>query len=484
MAKKDPASKRLADETARPMSEAQPAHPPTAQPVSAVLQPPASAEQLPPPQEPPQEHPPQPPSQPPSPEHPPQRLQPQPPPPSPDGGTMAKDETASKRLIRPTDPFKQAYWNLDQFLIWLASRDPAAVLGATDRPNSDANPPIGWRVHRQSNVDRQKVEMEAVRAIKCGYIKARQIAVRKVERRVSAFRNETNVITVEFNGEWFTPADPEWFADCVIEGEPALLVRTTEHGRREEVRPRFNPQSIRQLYRAPTLSNICYRLDVENPDVCRFIAYSDVWNWLAECISRQDTLPIDEAGSRAEKTIRYICMNAPKKLTMWGVRKADPDAELKPVTPQAWQVLSINPLYDWATKGDGGPVIWTGLCFDRKQLVAASVTGGGTGINANATLTQADATLSASASLQPQPALAVTPLVTGAPGRPTSMHLVEREYRDRWQRGEAKTGIGAEAKALAEWLRTEHPDAPQLKPKTIANRLRHEHRRRAGEAQK
>jgi hypothetical protein len=64
------------------------------------------------------------------------------------------------------------------------------------------------------------------------------------------------------------------------------------------------------------------------------------------------------------------------------------------------------------------------------------------------------------------------------------MHLVELEHRDRWQRGEAETGIDAEAKALAEWLRTEHPDAPQLKPKTIANRLRHEHRRRAGEAQK
>ena len=64
------------------------------------------------------------------------------------------------------DPFKQAYLNLDQFLIWLASRDPAAVLGATDRPNSDANPPFGWHMHRESNVDHQKVEMEAVQAIK------------------------------------------------------------------------------------------------------------------------------------------------------------------------------------------------------------------------------------------------------------------------------------------------------------------------------
>jgi hypothetical protein len=274
--------------------------------------------------------------------------------------------------VMDADPFEQPYWNLDQYLIWLASRDPAAVLNATDRPNSRTNQPIGWREYRGSNVDRQKVEMEAVRAIKCGDIK--------------------------FNEEWSTPDDPEWFADCVIEfeGEPtfaALLVRTTEHGRREKVSPRFNPQSIARLYRAPTPSNICDRPDVENPDVGPFIAYYDVLNWLAERISLRESLPIDEAGTRAEKTIRYICMNTPEKLTMWGFRKADPDAELKPITPQTWQGLFINPLpgqpetdlkalgrrreYGAATKGEYGPSIWTGLCFNRKQFVAAFVTGGG-----------------------------------------------------------------------------------------------------------
>src|SRR6266540_3790382 len=124
-----------------------------------------------------------------------------------------------------TDPFEQPYWNLDQYLIWLANRDPAAVLGATDRPNSGANPPIGWRMHRESNANHQKVEMEAVRAIKDGDIKVRS----------------------EFNGEWFIPDEPEEFADWAIdfEGEPtfaALLMRPTKRGTRLEVRPRFNPQ--------------------------------------------------------------------------------------------------------------------------------------------------------------------------------------------------------------------------------------------------
>jgi hypothetical protein len=276
------------------------------------------------------------------------------------GGILSagREEAASGAM--EADPFEQPYWNLDQYLIWLASRDPAAVLSATDRPNSGTNPPSGWHIHREPSVDRQKVEMAAVRAIKDGDIKA----------------------CVESNGKWFTPDDPEWFADCVIdfEDEPtfaALLVRSTKHGQREKVRPRFNPQSIAQRYRGPTLSNVCYRLD--DPDVGRFIAYEDVWNWRAERISLQELLPIDEAGSRAEKTIKRICMNTPKKLKMLGVHKDDPDAGLKSITPKAWHGLSINPLYDRATKGDGGPVIWTDLCFDRKQLVAAFVTGGGNG---------------------------------------------------------------------------------------------------------
>jgi hypothetical protein len=79
-----------------------------------------------------------------------------------------------------------------------------------------------------------------------------------------------------------------------------------------------------------------------------------------------------------------------------------------------------------------------------------------------------------------------TPLVTktGAPGRPSSMHLVEREYRARGDRGDTNARIGEEAKVLSEWLQTTHPDAPRLTPKTIANQLRHEHRERMRKAQK
>ena len=147
------------------------------------------------------------------------------------GGILSAGREEATSGAMEADPFDQPFWNLDQYLIWLASRDPAAVLRATDCPNSGANPPIGWRMHRESNGDRQKVEMAAVQAITGGHIKAR----------------------IEFNGEWFTPDDPEWFADWVIdfEGEPtfaALLMPTTKDGGEK----RSGRDSIRRVLRSST----------------------------------------------------------------------------------------------------------------------------------------------------------------------------------------------------------------------------------------
>jgi hypothetical protein len=76
------------------------------------------------------------------------------------------------------------------------------------------------------------------------------------------------------------------------------------------------------------------------------------------------------------------------------------------------------------------------------------------------------------------------PYQTGAPGRPTSMQLVAAEHCARWDRGEALERIGAEAQALAQWLRETHPSAPQPTAKTISNNLRAEHRRRMSTARK
>jgi hypothetical protein len=64
---------------------------------------------------------------------------------------------------------------------------------------------------------------------------------------------------------------------------------------------------------------------------------------------------------------------------------------------------------------------------------------------------------------------------SGAPGRPTPMHLVRAEHRRRRESGEVESSVTAEAEQLARWLQERHPDAPRLTPKTIANNIRAEH---------
>jgi hypothetical protein len=66
---------------------------------------------------------------------------------------------------------------------------------------------------------------------------------------------------------------------------------------------------------------------------------------------------------------------------------------------------------------------------------------------------------------------------SGAPGRPTSRHLVEAEFRRRAERGQVKHRLGLEAETLSQWLREQHPKAPKLTKKTIENFLRSEYRR-------
>jgi hypothetical protein len=63
------------------------------------------------------------------------------------------------------------------------------------------------------------------------------------------------------------------------------------------------------------------------------------------------------------------------------------------------------------------------------------------------------------------------PVASGAPGRPSSMHLVEAEFEAREARGELKGSIAEESRALADWLRVQHPRNPKLEPKSIRNKL-------------
>ena len=61
---------------------------------------------------------------------------------------------------------------------------------------------------------------------------------------------------------------------------------------------------------------------------------------------------------------------------------------------------------------------------------------------------------------------------SGAPGRPTSAHLVNEELQRRAAAGELCGTLASEAEHLSQWLAREHPKAPRMTPKTISNSCR------------
>ena len=73
---------------------------------------------------------------------------------------------------------------------------------------------------------------------------------------------------------------------------------------------------------------------------------------------------------------------------------------------------------------------------------------------------------------------------TGAPGRPSSMHLVLAELQRRIAASEIRDGVRAEAEVLNTWFKAAHADLQAPTARTIENRIRGEFRqaRATGEA--
>jgi hypothetical protein len=62
------------------------------------------------------------------------------------------------------------------------------------------------------------------------------------------------------------------------------------------------------------------------------------------------------------------------------------------------------------------------------------------------------------------------------PGRPSSMHIVEAEFRKRRDTGHCESSLQAEADYLEIWFKKNHPDKQSVTSKTIANRIRDDFR--------
>jgi hypothetical protein len=61
---------------------------------------------------------------------------------------------------------------------------------------------------------------------------------------------------------------------------------------------------------------------------------------------------------------------------------------------------------------------------------------------------------------------------TGDQGRPTSAPLIDAELEAIGARGELEPAIGKQARALVEWLKFRHPEAPQPTWQTVATNIR------------
>jgi hypothetical protein len=73
----------------------------------------------------------------------------------------------------------------------------------------------------------------------------------------------------------------------------------------------------------------------------------------------------------------------------------------------------------------------------------------------------------------------INPFRSGAPGKPSSIRVVELEHQRRLAAGEAIESVVKEAAHLKDWLDRHYPDAPKTTKKTIENRIREAHRTRS-----
>jgi hypothetical protein len=74
---------------------------------------------------------------------------------------------------------------------------------------------------------------------------------------------------------------------------------------------------------------------------------------------------------------------------------------------------------------------------------------------------------------------ALDPIYTGAPGKPSAIKIVENEHQRRLRMAESLPKVSQEAASLKQWLDKQFLDAPKTTQKTIENRIRGAHRKRA-----
>ncbi|MBF0561000.1 MAG: hypothetical protein HQL37_03070 [Alphaproteobacteria bacterium] len=143
-------------------------------------------------------------------------------------------------------------------------------------------------------------------------------------------------------------------------------------------------------------------------------------------------------------------------LTAWA-RNGSPLAPFCEIPASAWKVLPLGDIVTGTLKVPGGPEL-----FDIR--IGPKVT--------------------PAPPPPPQPVPLAGPLppepTTGAPGKPSSMHLVEAEFERRCAAGTLAPTLKEQARLLEDWFRRQYPETQPVTAKTIENRLRDTFRRAKG----
>jgi len=66
---------------------------------------------------------------------------------------------------------------------------------------------------------------------------------------------------------------------------------------------------------------------------------------------------------------------------------------------------------------------------------------------------------------------------TGFPGRPTSKHFINLEFKRRAKAGVIEETLAAEARVIVDWMAKNRPDLPPATPKTVENNIRGAYRK-------
>ena len=148
------------------------------------------------------------------------------------------------------------------------------------------------------------------------------------------------------------------------------------------------------------------------------------------------------------------------ELTAWA-RDTSPLAPFREVPASAWKVLPLGDIVAGRLPVPGGPEL-----FDIR--VGPKVTH------------PSSPPVPAVAALQEPPAPQPPEPTTGAPGRPSSMHLVEAEFERRCTAGTLAPTLKEQARLLEDWFRRHYPETQPVTAKTIENRLRDPFRREKG----